>query len=43
MALHFAAPLGHESTVRLLVSTLHVNKEAKNYEGKTALDIARRM
>jgi hypothetical protein len=32
---------GHESTVRLLVSTMHVDKGATDEYGKTALVIAR--
>jgi ankyrin repeat protein len=42
-ALHFAASVEHESAVRLLVKILHVNKDAKNLDGKTALDITREL
>ena len=42
-ALHLAALFGRENTVQLLINTFHVNKEAKNIEGKTALDVARKL
>ena len=42
-ALHLAAIFGRESTVRLLINTFDANQEAKNKEGKIALDIARNM
>ena len=42
-ALHFAAFFGHENTVLLLVKTLQVQKDAKDQNGKTALDVAQKM
>jgi ankyrin repeat protein len=40
-ALHFAAALGLEALVQLLVTTLKLDKTIKDNDGKIALEIAR--